>query len=308
MFRTPLARTWSRVRQLNVWLGSLLVLAIGVPEATAVDQARSPSRLIPARGLTAYVEFDGFGAHDAAWKATAVYAVLYKTPAGSMVLDMLRHVLTPDQATAAGRAASTEDLLAFGEDIVRNGFTSAYFEDENGSSNVIVFNGFGESIPRPVRANRSANAFEPGASECASTPTKFRGRDVYQLNNQVVAVNAPGGEAPTPWTWWFEADDLILVPWPGGGLDTGLLKILAQKKGMADVQRTRVTSVLDTIEGKQPNLSTQAGYAAARAEGQDLGGFEPIGLCLFESTSPLGKGLISDMRDRLKRLCRGSNE
>ena len=191
MFRTPLARTWSRVRQLNVWLGSLLVLAIGVPEATAAYQARSPSRLIPARGLTAYVEFDGFGAHDAAWKATAVYAVLYKTPAGSMVLDMLRHVLTPDQATAAGRAASTEDLLAFGEDIGSNGFTSAYFEDENGSSNVIVFNGFGAKASRD-RFERIARQMlsSPERVSALPTPTKFRGRDVYQLNNQVVAANA----------------------------------------------------------------------------------------------------------------------
>ncbi len=54
-------------RSKTVLLGALLAIATGPMATGADDLGRAPARLVPARGLTFDLEYDGLDAHADAW-------------------------------------------------------------------------------------------------------------------------------------------------------------------------------------------------------------------------------------------------
>jgi hypothetical protein len=61
--------------------------------AAAAEQRLSPHRFVPAKGLIAYVEFDGLDAHAEAWNATSAFGLLVETPAGSVMTELAKRIL-----------------------------------------------------------------------------------------------------------------------------------------------------------------------------------------------------------------------
>ncbi len=95
---------------------------------------------------------------------------------------------------------------------------------------------------------------------------------------------APAGEpaaSPGPWlSWWFEANDLVLISGPSA--EQGTPVDAGKPKAVSNLHGAHVTAVLDCIEAKQKNVTTHPGFAAAVAEGQDIKGFESDGLFFIE--------------------------
>ncbi len=289
----------------------VLVAAVGAGETEAAEPGRSPSRFVPAQGLTAYVEYDGLDAHAAAWRATAGFAILQGTPAGAIIAATGRQLLANHNRVVTGNRVNAAEFIPLGERIIRQGFAVAYYEEAGGTSIVFVLNGLGikESRARFERfvqfelsPDEPAIAFpvlpQVPASDLAQAkelprPKRFRGRDLYRIEDHDNA----GDEHTARWVWWFEGNDLIVV---SGSIDE--LGDVSQKAEKAGSGRNPVVAVLDTIEGKQPNVSTHPGHVAALAEGGDLTGFEPDGMFFVESRNPLGKGVLSDLRDRFEFL------
>jgi hypothetical protein len=263
-------------------------LAIGAREAAAAD----PARFVPARGLSFYVEYDGLGSHADAWKATAAYQLLHQTPAGPMITDIARWLLTRDPDAAHTKVITDADMAAVGEHFVQQGFAFASYDDDGETSLVIVVHGVGgkDRRDRLARFIRWLAWTEDRVPELPA-PTRLHGRDLYRLRDR----DAAGNEAQAPWTWWFEGDDLIVVPGQHGAVFAAASQPDDLKKGTAGMLEARVAAVLDTIDGKQPDASTHPGLVAARAEGRDLAGFDANGLFFAESRNRLGKGVIGSL-------------
>ena len=253
--------------------------------AAGAEPKDKPARLLPARGLVAYLEYDGLDAHAAAWKATAASAIVNDTKAGVMIAELAKQLLdrllkeVPD---AQGKVTSA-DLMGFPDDLAKRGFAlAAYDHGKGGSSVVIVLDGIGrkgsrERFDRLVRGLRGLQG--PNAAKFPA-PIRLRGREVHQVEESVAPMPVPAGieapvepapkKPPTPpepyLSWWFEGDDLLLVVGPSA----------------PPTHREQRDAVFDAIEGKRPNASAHAGYVAAMAEGKDIAGFEPNGLFFIE--------------------------
>src|SRR3954452_7689161 len=99
---------------------TLLALALGL--ASTVVSAAEPSRKVPARGLEAYVEFDGIDAHVAAWNKTAAHAVLEETPAGAMIADLIGQVADRQLRRIPATKLRGEDVQALVHHLAGVGF------------------------------------------------------------------------------------------------------------------------------------------------------------------------------------------
>ena len=117
-----LASRRSVVLALRAVFVGLALLAAMVPSARTAEPRTTAQRHFPAKGLVAYVEFDGLRAHANAWEATAAYAMLAKTPAGAMMNDLAMQVtdrllkLIPDSKLTGA------ELIALQDHLVREGF------------------------------------------------------------------------------------------------------------------------------------------------------------------------------------------
>ncbi len=291
------------------------VLLAGLVPSTRADEPRpNPQRYIPARGLVAYIEFDGLRAHANAWEATAAYAMLAKTPAGAMMTDLARQIIDRLLKMAPGVKLTGAELIALQDHLVAEGFAvGLHRHGDDVDSWTIVINGAGRkgSRERFERFLEFVLAPEPPAKLPA--PIRLRDRDVHQLKHLAEAnrealpaapaplpgiagvLPAPAGPLPgqgqpaaaIPWlSWWFEKDDLVLISMP---LDTSShMQDPATGKRFAEVHTGQLTAVLDAFEGKQANVTTHPGYVAAISEGKDIKGFESDGLFFIDSGSKGG--------------------
>jgi hypothetical protein len=301
MLRIQTARRALRLRQIVALMVGVVGWVVTPIAAPAAEPGSSPSRLLPARALTFYVEYDGLGAHAGAWKATAAYEMLHGTPAGALLADIARQFLTPDPQMRHGTLMTGADYIALGERVVQSGFALACYGEDRETPIVLVLKGLGVKESRDRFERWVRYMLSTTAPAKLPTPIRHRGRDLYQIPNQDNAEGKPRDELLAGVTWWFEGDDLILFP-RSDIAGTALSGIGGPKKDIAATDRARVATVLDTIDGKEPNASSHPGYAAAIAEGKDLTGFEPDGMFFAETTNPLGMGVLSSLRDTTESL------
>ena len=131
-----------------VAVGLALIAALGTASA-ANAPGRSPARLLPKKGLVAYLEYDGLDAHAAAWKASAAGEIFNDTPAGSMLAELARQLLNRVLKEEPSMKVNAADLLGLPDDLVRQGFALAAYDHGDGASSIaLVFNGLGRKGPR----------------------------------------------------------------------------------------------------------------------------------------------------------------
>ena len=194
------------------WLAAVGGLGLGVGTAAA-GQGVAPARYIPAKGLAAYAEFDGIDAHADAWKGTAAYAAMNRTPAGAMIADVAAQLLGELIKDLPGGRRAGPEVVALQEHLIRSGFACGL--DDSGGATVAI-RGAGRAEVRERFERLLRLAAEAGDAK-TSEPKRVRGRSV---------VAVPGGVS-----WWAEGDDLILVT------------------GKAE---ERVGAVIDALDGRQP--------------------------------------------------------
>jgi hypothetical protein len=183
---------------------SMLILLLWGACAFAVDPRPSTSRLLPAKALTFYIEYDGLDAHSEAWKATAAYAMIHRQPTGQMVADISKQVidrLLKSMAAAevpvddlgtrftlanalakltATAKVSGDDVVALHDHLFQNGFTIAVYDHGQGiGSGVIVLRGLGRKDARE-RFGRLARLVYEADGRKIPAPIKFRGRELYR--------------------------------------------------------------------------------------------------------------------------------
>jgi hypothetical protein len=289
---------------MSIWIWSLCLVGLVVPA--------EPSRLLPASGLTFYLEYDGLSAHADAWKASAAREILVGKAAGSTMVGVERRMLDSLLKLGFSESQMTGDqLTALQDHLVGQGFAFATYEDDGESSTVFVLNGFNDKggLDRFERLLRGLLQMEPNAR--FPDPARVRDRELRGyadwknelpapalVLNPFQALNAK--QTPTGLTWWLEGDALIVVKGPNlNMLQAMMAQALNQgeKKDFRKLHQARVTSVLDAIEAKRPNVSTHPAYVASTAEGRDLRGFEPTGLFFAEAKQ--GEGVLGNLGGKL---------
>jgi hypothetical protein len=252
----------------SVFLWTCLLLSL-----SSAALAAGPSRAIPAKGLAAYVEYDGLDAHAEAWKATAACALFEKTPAGAMLADIARQVADHAFKGLLDHKAAGADLLAFERAVARQGFCLGLYDDKDqGVSGVAVLSGLGRKEARE-RLDRWTGILVRALSNGArKEPEGLRLRGRALSWTKTLVASSPRKDAKgdaVELVWWFEQEDLIVVlgpPSPAG-------------------PPVRAELVIDTLEGKASSVAVHPGRAAALAEGSDLKGFEGNGLFFIEAAS-----------------------
>ena len=177
------ARYDSRSRRKLAIASVILVFAISPVAATAFNTNPSPSRLLPSRGLYAFLEYDGLDAHADAWKATAAFDVLIRTKAGAMMNDVTHQFLNRMMKDLPNAKVKGSDLVALAEFIVYHGAAVAFYEVEGKASCVMVLKAFdgkdnGEQFERLRRFVLHLSNWEK-----VPAPTRVRGRDLYKLGD-----------------------------------------------------------------------------------------------------------------------------
>jgi hypothetical protein len=273
--------------------------------AWSAEPRPSPSRLTPAKGLAAYIEYDGLDAHSKAWKASAAHGILVESHAGPMMTELARQVLDRLCQTVPGCKLTGSDVMNLQEHVVQRGFSIAIHHLDEGESITVVVRdaGAGSARGRFDHLFHLAAAAEEGGK--LPDPVKLRGRAVFQLRRSagpapvfdvIGAAPPPALDQParpgSPWlSWWFEGEDLVLVSGPAEDLAASLDPGKTAQFAAAHLKQR--AAVLDVIEGKAPSVATSAAYAPAWAEGKDIKGFEPNGL-LFIDTG-VGQGLLAGL-------------
>ncbi len=291
----------------SVVLGGIFLAAIA-PMATAADAARSPSKLLPCSGLYLYLEYDGLAGHTAAWKATAAYDILGRTPVDGMLKQVTRQLFDDLFKMAPGRKFNGSELLAIGEHIFENGFAVAFYDDDGDRSTVLVLRAVEKNESKWVERTRRY-VLMPDEAGPLPKSTSLRERNLFKFGDQpepgkerekqapasaveAVSFRGVGTDSAKRLTVWLEGNDLIVVQGPDDDLADRFLARGASTKNRATRHLERVTAVLDAIDGKQPSVSTHRAYQAASAQGRDLAGFEANGLFLVEETRTR-KGMLS---------------
>ncbi len=282
----------------------LFVALLLATTAAAGDGRPSPRRHIPAKNVIAYFEFEGLDVRAAAWKGTSAHAALTKTKAGAMISELARQgaqgLIEEDVPFVTGA-----DVVALQEHLIRRGFIIAIHSfGGDAFSATFVINDLGakELIPSRKNLKRLVNFLG------LPTPTRIKGRDVYVFENGDEPAERGIEDEPFPlpfltkptndnvakpaaplMTTWFDGNDLIIVFGPseadGDVADPGADKTLAE------MHKNFVAAILDTTDGKQPNVLTHPSYRAAVNDRKDLKGFEPTGFFFMSPTDD--KGLIT---------------
>jgi hypothetical protein len=263
-----------------------VLVAVLSASVRSAEPERSPRRYIPARGLVAYVEYEGLDAHSRAWQATAAHEMLVKTPAGAMLTDLIRQSIDGGIPKELGGLVKASDVLAAVDVFARHGLAFACYDDMD--EGVLVL----RNVERPesrARVELAWNELETPLAlflDLKLVSSRIRGRTVYQVpeapdETRQAALGLVGGSlaiAKLPWTRvsaWREGDDWIIV------IDqTG--RVIPGKNPPAAPRPDLLAQVFDAIEGKQPDVTTHPGFISALAEGKDLKGFEANGLFFVE--------------------------
>ncbi len=291
--RNPRRATLPGLPQLPLWALFLLTVCTNAAVADA-------PRAVPAKGLSAYIEYDGLDTHADAWQATAAYAMLEKTPAGKLTAEVARQVADRYLKGVLGPKLVGADLLALQRDVIGSGVSIGFYYDETPSASfVAVFRGLGrkESRERVGVATRLAARLRTKTAVELFETTQVRGRDVNRVNDLVAAKpegDEPGQAAPLDLAlvWWFEGDDVIVVSGPTT-TDSSLPR--------------RVREVMDTVEGEASSVAIHPARAAAVVEGKEIQRFEPNGLFFVEASEFRGlfdsvAKVITDANEPLKAV------
>jgi hypothetical protein len=162
------------------------------------------------------------------------------------------------------------DLIAVQEQLIRHGFVVAVYSHGNDVYSIVfVLNNFGHEKLRPSLA-RARPYFEPFGRPAQ---LRIRGRDVYAYDDFVEPADFVPFEEPfplpfvkksvnvkaripvAPWlTTWFEGNNLIVVAGPAESI--GDEPGPNSNKTLAEMHMDVVASVLDTTDGKQPNVES----------------------------------------------------
>ncbi len=167
-----LASRRSVVLALRAVFVGLALLAAMVPSARTAEP-RTAQRHFPAKGLVAYVEFDGLRAHANAWEATAAYAMLAKTPAGAMMNDLAVQVTDRFLKLIPDSTLTGAELIALQDHLVREGFAiGLHRHGDEIDSWTIVVNGAGRkgSRERFERFLQSRHSHRPRPSSTEPDP------------------------------------------------------------------------------------------------------------------------------------------
>ena len=248
-------------------LASTLILAglLLIATQTTAALAAEPRHCIPVHGLVAYVEYEGLDAHAATWTKTAAHDLLYKTPTGVMLVGLFKQLADRPIRDEIG-VLDASSVLETADLLIRQGFAVALYCDADWDFGlVLVVKGFGRT---PIARKFPLSAF-------GDKPRRILGRDVYpflesdddESGPNPLHVDEPPGSRPEPLesvtrSVWMEGDDLILVFGVYNG-ETGRRQTRKRQVGFPDSE----TIVLDTIEGKEPNITTHEGFRSAVAEG-----------------------------------------
>jgi hypothetical protein len=255
-------------------MGWLLLAVVAAVPARSAEPERSPRRYIPARGLVAYLEYDGLDVHAEAWRATAAHDLLVKTPAGPMVIDLVKQLTDGWLEGEFGGLLDVADIMTIAEVMVRKGFTCGIVEDEKACHGMLVLKDIGRAeYLKRLGHLRAVLTASPSVLFGEIDRSRFRGRTIYRLD---------GDE---PFSAWFEGDDLILVCNLYG---VHVQDVNAHNEWLKKAHRKHIGKVLDCAEGKQLDASRHPAFLSARAEGKDLKGFEASGLWFVETTGDLG--------------------
>jgi hypothetical protein len=299
MRRLLAVRRCSSARPALTFAVSLSLLFIVTVAVGAAEPQRLPRRYIPAQGLLAYLEYEGLDAHAAAWQATAAHDMLVKTPAGAMLADVFKQLTNSAIKDSTVGRLDAAGVMAAADHVVRKGFAcGVYLSGDDDPGAIVVLNGFGRNAfaERVERLRKFIAFMEPDAAKMLSGPYRIRGREVFRLRDEdtrnPLYIDEPPGSIPTPpdppiVSAWMENDDLILV-FGNCGRESNPPNEKAKQNGAQDP----VEIVLDTVEGKLPNVTTHPGFISAVAEGKDLKGFEPNGLFFLELKPEIGGGMV----------------
>ena len=160
------------------WGPAFAAALFALAGAEAAGAGATPARLVPAKGLTVLVEYDGVGDRAEAWKATAAYAVLNATPAGETLAGVARQVTDKLLEDLPGGKISSADLVGCSEHVFRRGFLMAVYDEGDGKgSAVAILNGFGSKDAR-ARTDRLIGLLSDG--EKPQKPVMYRGRELFQ--------------------------------------------------------------------------------------------------------------------------------
>ncbi len=286
-----LASSRSVTLVVSVWL------ALAGGSTGANDAGRRPSGLVPAEGLTTYLEYDGLDAHADAWKATSASRILNETSAGEVLVGVSRRTLDRLMGMVPGGAITGGDLVALQDHLTHSGFAMASYEEGGFTSTIYLLIGF----DRPGALDRFHRllrfVLQTGEGDFPPPPVRVRGRDVREARPPASPLTGfgVGNALPGP-AWWIEGDTLIWLGVPALGPDPAPPGPDPSRKDPLAWRKARVEAVLDAIEGRTPGASTHPAVIAARAEGADLGGFEPTGL--FAAVPSRGGEVLDDLRAR----------
>jgi hypothetical protein len=273
--RRPFAASATLALTAWLWLSAALPLP-----ADSAEPGRPARRYIPAKGLIAYLEYDGLDAHAEAWRATAAHDLLVKTSAGSMVLGLVKQLTGVYLENDFGGLLTVPEAMTIAEVMVRRGFACGICQDETAYHGMLVVNDIGraEHLKRFGRLRDVFNA-TPSVVFAEIERSQFRGRTIY----------APEGDEP--FSAWFEGDDLIVVL----DLDSANNQDAnARQKQRAETHRTHMGKMLDCADGRRPDAGRHPSFLSARAEGKDLKGFEANGLWFVDSTGDLGATVLAE--------------
>jgi hypothetical protein len=301
---------------------SLGLVAILTADARSDEPECSPRRYIPARGLVAYLEYEGLDAHARAWEATAAHDMLVKNSAGAMLTEVFKQWTSSSIKELTLGELDASSVIAAADALVRKGFACGFYSGDADLGAIVVLNAFGRKAfaERVEHLRNLITLVDRDAAGMLSGPVRIRGREVYQLRDDFAEQDAknplyidePPGSTPAPpdppvvlartslghgvlsiesqsppgpafLSAWMEGDDLILA----FGNFTGQ-PASAKETTTPEGNHGPVATVLDTLDRKQPDVTTHPGFISAIAEGKDLKGFEPNGLFFLELTPEIG--------------------
>ena len=161
---------------------TFVFLVATLPAANGADGSTAGSRLLPANELVGYIEYEGLAAHSAAWKATAAYDILGRTPSGAMLSDVMRQVLENLFTRVPDRKFNASEILAIEQHLVDHGFARAIYGGEGPQSTVYVLRDVGKPDEQKIKLV-SRYVLMPNAPVPLPTASVVRGRRLFRFGD-----------------------------------------------------------------------------------------------------------------------------
>ena len=188
MFNPPHFKFWHLIAALISWLG----LTWSATAQTSVSLAK----YAPSKDLLVYLEFDGIGAHDLAWKKLAAQKLLTKTPLGALLKDLAHQGIEGGLKNMKGEKPTVAEIDALLDHLVRNGFVFAVFgPDPDHTRFVLAIRDAGNADFKKL--------VDRGLALSAPGPLKTK-----VLAKRKCTILGAGKDTGT---LWYEGNDLVLT-------------------------------------------------------------------------------------------------